>query len=84
MSWKLQAQDVTTGHDPLLVRTFYVQTVLCGYFHSEFTCEFLTMQPSPAPVRFSVWPLFCLHVNMWGCTEYHALWDLKKDGILRQ
>lgn len=33
---KLQAQDVTTPHDPLLVRNFYVQATRCGSCVSGF------------------------------------------------
>ena len=34
LSRKLQAWDVTTFHDSLLVRKFYVQAILRGYFRS--------------------------------------------------
>lgn len=50
---KLQATDVTTSHDPLLVRNFYFQTVLCGYFVSEFVGP--SMLPSHELVRFIMW-----------------------------
>lgn len=47
---------MTTCHDTLLIRDFYDQTMLYGYFQSEFVRP--AMQVSPKPVRFSMWSLF--------------------------
>lgn len=42
---RLYAQNVMTRQDPLSVRNFYVQTLLCGYFLSEIARS--AMQASP-------------------------------------
>lgn len=49
---------MTICHDQLLVRNFYVQNTLCGYFQSEFMPTILA---SPELVRFNMWPLFHPH-----------------------
>ena len=57
LSWgKMPPWDRTTLHDSLLVRKFYVQTILRGYFKSEFVK--VAMQASPELGRFSTWPPF--------------------------
>lgn len=44
---------MTTHHDLLLLRNFYVQAILHG---PEFVRP--TMQASPKLIRFSMWPFF--------------------------
>ena len=56
LSRKLQAYAVTTHHELLLVRNFYVQTILGGYL--------LSLQASPGLVRFCMWTLFHLQVKI--------------------
>lgn len=53
----LQAQEVTTHHDSLLVRNFYFQTIPCGYFQ-YVSLSSLLMHAFPELVMFSMWPPF--------------------------
>lgn len=73
MSQKLQAKNVTTGHDQeFLCSDHLVWLILV----SELVMP--VMQASPELLRFSMWPLFCPHINLPQCYLFYSLLSWQK------